>query len=362
MSGRRTFVAGEILTASNINSFLMNQVVAVFDDEADRDNAIPSPVEGQFVYMKDPGDVDGVLFYDGSDWKRALLNGETTGSAVVGRNTALGVNAHVNNVTGFRNTAIGNEALRENTDGNRNTAVGVLVLGENLTGANNTGVGTSALFFNTSGGQNTAVGNLSLTDNTTASNNTAVGDNALRRVTTGSFNTAVGTSALANIVTASEDNTAIGVGAGEALTSGSNNLFLGFAATPSTSSRSNQITLGNSAINSLRCNVTSISSLSDVRDKTDIEDLPLGLEFVNQLRPVSFTWARRDGSMGSKPDIGFIAQELAEAEDAVGEAERLELTLRDDPEKLEASPGRLIPILVKAIQDLSARIDELESS
>jgi len=57
MAGRRTFVAGEVLTASNINSFLMSQVVAVFDDAAARDAAIPSPEEGNVVYLKDTDDV-----------------------------------------------------------------------------------------------------------------------------------------------------------------------------------------------------------------------------------------------------------------------------------------------------------------
>jgi hypothetical protein len=87
------------------------------------------------------------------------------------------------------------------------------------------------------------------------------------------------------------------------------------------------------------------------------------------LRPVEFIWDTRDGSISNKPDIGFIAQELAEVEDSLGDSERLNLTLRDNPEKLEATPGRLLPIAIKAIQELSqqnaellARIEKLENN
>jgi len=58
MAGRRTFVAGEVLTASNINSFLMNQSVMVFDDVAARTAAIPSPIEGMVSYLKDSDELE----------------------------------------------------------------------------------------------------------------------------------------------------------------------------------------------------------------------------------------------------------------------------------------------------------------
>ena len=61
----KTFVAGEILTATDVNSQLMNQMISVFDDATARDAAITSPVEGQFVFLKDD---DSFLFYDGDDW------------------------------------------------------------------------------------------------------------------------------------------------------------------------------------------------------------------------------------------------------------------------------------------------------
>jgi hypothetical protein len=53
VAGRKGFVAGEILTAADVNSFLMDQAVMVFDDATARTTAIPSPVEGMVTYRKD---------------------------------------------------------------------------------------------------------------------------------------------------------------------------------------------------------------------------------------------------------------------------------------------------------------------
>jgi hypothetical protein len=63
--GFKTFVAGEILTASDLGSFVASQAIAVFDDATARDAAITSPVHGQFAFRKD----DAVLeYFDGSNW------------------------------------------------------------------------------------------------------------------------------------------------------------------------------------------------------------------------------------------------------------------------------------------------------
>ena len=163
----------------------------------------------------------------------------------------------------------------------------------------------------------------------------------------------------ANMLATGNQNTSFGYMAGYHTTTGTNNANLGSGAAPSSATASNEVTLGDSAISSLRCNDTSISSLSDARDKTDVVDLPVGLNFINTLRPVKFKWQRRE------PDIndglvraGFIAQELQEAQ--LG-SEYLDLVLESNPEKLEAKQGKLIPVLVQAIKELSARVEELES-
>ena len=50
--GFKTFNTGDVLTASDVNGYLM-QGILVFASEAARNSAITSPQEGQFAYTKD---------------------------------------------------------------------------------------------------------------------------------------------------------------------------------------------------------------------------------------------------------------------------------------------------------------------
>jgi hypothetical protein len=164
------------------------------------------------------------------------------------------------------------------------------------------------------------------------------------------------------LASTSFNNTFIGKAAGSNLTSGQNNIALGYNANPSTATTSNSITLGNSSNDVLRCAVTSITSLSDERDKKDVVELRAGLDFVKSLRPVEFVWDDRDeNGKHDINDFGFIAQELKSAQEDAEMADVLKLVYDENPEKLEASYGKLLPILVKAIQELSAKIELLEN-
>ena len=172
------------------------------------------------------------------------------------------------------------------------------------------------------------------------------------------MNTAVGEQALVNVTTG-DTNTGLGIQAGYTLTTGDNNTFIGSDARPSSATASNEVTLGNSSISSLRCNDTSISSLSDRRDKTDIIDLTTGLDFINTLQPRQFKWKTRDGN-GKDGLIraGFIAQELQEAQK---DFDFLDLVMDNNPDKLEAKQEHLIPVLVQAVKELSAEVEQLKS-
>lgn len=244
----------------------------------------------------------------------------------------------------------------------------------------NTILGASSTAGTYSGGQNTGLGDRALQNLSTGSTNTGIGAYSLLSLIDGSSNVGVGQSSGYSI-TSGQYNTNIGAYAndgtyGVGTSTGNNNTVIGFDSHPTTSTVSNQITLGNSTISGLRCQVTSISGLSDARDKTNIEPIALGVDFINTLNPVKFDWNMRqpeqpkldnegnpiiEGKVGV-PDVGFIAQDLIAAEDATGLADYLQLTLRDNPDKLEATQGRLIPILVKAIQELSAEIEALKAA
>jgi trimeric autotransporter adhesin len=278
-----------------------------------------------------------------------------------------GANRFIHNY-GSYNTFMGINSGNFNMTGFYNTAVGYYSLFSNITGYHNTSVGYYSLYSNTSGDDNTAVGFMSLNLNTTGYWNTAVGRSALTSNTTGYSNTAVGESSLASDETGYQ-NTAIGNFAGYDISSGNNLMCLGYNAQPTTGTATNQITLGNNQVTSIRCNVTTITSLSDARDKKNIKDLGLGIDFLMKIKPRQFNWDKRewydnnvsDGSkMKEEPTAGFIAQELDEAQ-ATGNAEWLNLVLKDNPEKWEATPGNLLPIMVKAIQDLNLKCGELKA-
>jgi hypothetical protein len=69
--GFKTFATGDVLSAADVNGYLM-QGVLVFASAAARDAAITSPQEGQFAYLKD---TNVTTYYTGSAW----TNLDTTG-------------------------------------------------------------------------------------------------------------------------------------------------------------------------------------------------------------------------------------------------------------------------------------------
>jgi len=117
--------------------------------------------------------------------------------------------------------------------------------------------------------------------------------------------------------------------------------------------------LENKQIPLLRLEVT-ISALSDERDKTDIVDSEDGLDLINLLKVRKFTWSMREPSDNDgKTELGFVAQELDEVLGTKNDY--IHAVLKDNPNKLEAAYGRFIPIMVKAIQELSAKVAALEA-
>lgn len=63
---RKTFVAGQVLTDTDLNTFLMNQVVATFADSTARGTALPSPTEGMVTWLENVNRLD---VWDGSSWQ-----------------------------------------------------------------------------------------------------------------------------------------------------------------------------------------------------------------------------------------------------------------------------------------------------
>ena len=61
--GFKTFASGEVLTAANVNGYLMEQTVMAFTSASARDVSIASPSAGMFAYLTDE---EALYYYNGS--------------------------------------------------------------------------------------------------------------------------------------------------------------------------------------------------------------------------------------------------------------------------------------------------------
>ena len=323
---------------------------------------------------------------------QAALGANTTAD----NNTAVGYSSLGANTTGTDNTAVGLYALLGNTTGLGNSAVGRSALGANTTGSGNAAFGayyignvTAAMSQNTTGASNSAFGAGALAANTTASNNTAVGYNSLGGNTTGTDLAAVGRNAL-SASTTGVANTALGAEAGYNTTTGGYNTFLGKSSHADAAGNSNCVVIGynvsgasdyttiGDGANDIRAahGVATWATVSDERYKKDITDSTAGLSFINALKPRTWNYrtlgelpetfsAYEEGSTevfkNTQTNHGFIAQEVKVAIDA-DSGLKDGFRLWDDREdgSQEVAEAALIPILVKAIQELTARLETLE--
>ena len=122
---------------------------------------------------------------------------------------------------------------------------------------------------------------------------------------------------------------------------------------------------------------------SDERDKTDFTALDIGLDFVKAMKPYTFKWDKRS-KYGDKRaddydldaitsdgthkedwlDLGFKAQDVKALEEAanykIADKTNLTVSITDDGKQYGMKYAKLVPILVKAIQELEARVATLE--
>ena len=211
-------------------------------------------------------------------------------------------------------------------------------------------------------------------------------------------------------------NTVIGAGAGNGLTSGVENVMIGDLAgtrgTDVSTGGSNillghdtgthdaggtaQIVIGgdfqgtgdyqahlgfgsNVAVLSIDGSDTSWSASSDERLKENVTTSTAGLSFLNDLRPVTFNWKKKkdvpsdmttyyeegsdDPCMGfGKTHHGFIAQEVKTVLDNHTEVKNGQHIWQQDADGTQrVAPSALVPMLVKALQELSTKNDALEA-
>ncbi len=287
-------------------------------------------------------------------------------------NTAVGTNAYSGTVTeggqqdrkqADENTAVGYNALF-NTNENRNTGVGAWSLYNNKSGIYNTIMGWRSAFSSTANNRLISIGSSTMRDLEGSGNhdNVAVGTEAMRYLKSGHSNTALGDKSLSYDVN------------GDPLTSVSNSIGIG---KQSRVSGNNQLQLGASGVTTYAYGA--IQNRSDIRDKSDVRDTELGLDFVLKLRPRDFKWDYRDdytkvnedGSItklekdGTKKrnryHHGLIAQEVK----SVMEDLNIDFggfqdhKVNDGNDVLSIGYTELIAPLIKAVQELNKKVERL---
>ena len=312
-------------------------------NETSSGNASYSRISTNTAYSKSSGQSVGVGYSvgNGPDNYRSVGVGHQAGAAGLGtENIAIGFRAIFSYSTGVGNTAVGAYSQADGR-GSGNSSLGVLTLNVN-TGNGNTATGANSMQFNTTGNNNTGVGAAALRTNTTGNSNTGVGVNALRYTQTGAdFNF-------------------------------SNCSALGYQAY---TSGNNQVQLGDSSTTTYVYGT--VQNRSDARDKADVRDTELGLDFINSLRPVDYKWDMREDYIESQEDgtvvkqtkdgskkrnryhHGFIAQEIAGLDHEFGGYQ--DHSTHDGDDVLSLGYDEFIAPLVKAVQELTQRVKDLEA-
>jgi hypothetical protein len=316
----------------------------------------------------------------GTDTTARLIIGQNTGSPTAGDQVILGPFAGENITTATDCVLIGRYAGNAITTASQSTIVGDGAGDSITTGLYNTALGTGALGAVTTQQQNTAIGYAAM-NSSTASESIGVGYAALN-ANSGTYNIGIGWAAGSSSGSGS-DNILIGHATGTSV-SGSNNIAIGAYAGNNGSpfnigSNSNRIVLGDSSITNAYIQV-SWTVTSDARDKTDVAPLPSSLDFVEALNPVTFKWDKRskywvkdeDGNVieeptpdgthkEDRPFAGFLAQEVQQVIDDLGYIDDV-IVDNEEEDLIKIKETALIPVLVKAVQELSAKVKVLEAA
>jgi len=277
-------------------------------------------------------------------------------------NSALGYNSLYFNSTGFYNSAFGASSLSTNTTGNQNSAFGAFSLLNNSEGISNSAFGSRSLYSNTTGNYNSSFGDGSLENNTIGIHNSAFGYQSLYNNTVG-YNSAFGSGSLysntlgvgnsafghgsLNSNTTGSDNTAVGQYAGSNITTGSYNIAIGYLAQVPSATANYQIRIGNEEITYAGVQVA-WTVTSDRRWKKNILPSNLGLNFISELKPVSYI---RKNDEKERTEYGFIAQEVQQVLKKNGVDNSGMITI-DDKGYYQLRYNDLLAPIIKAIQEL----------
>ena len=367
--------------------------------------------------------VDGTVLV-GREAGSEINHADASGTVAIGKfaltaltdgfgNTALGWSAGKAITTGYQNTAIGYAALLTDDLGfgttdeiTGNTAVGASALYTNVDGSYNTAIGYNALYHyeaeSDGEGRNTCIGYEAGKFIEYGTENTFIGHKAGLGITgdklDGDYNVAIGGSAGVELEGAANNNTFVGYYAGNTTETGVGNVCLGYNTETLADNSEAQFVIGNNTTGIANYTATfgngsNTASLgidgsdtswaaasSDERLKENITTSTAGLSFVNDLRPVTYNWKKAGEIPEDMPQYvedsedpclgyeygetlhGFIAQEVKTVIDNHSELkEGFKMWKEYDSGVQTVADGNLIPMLVKAVQELSAKVEALEN-
>ena len=323
---------------------------------------------------------------------------------------AVGYEALNNLTAGAGNVAVGYQALMTEDGAGKNVAIGhqsLKVLDSGVTDSYNTAIGYNTMLAATGSIENVAIGGNAAIALITGDNNVIIGtgagsstedvDKAViigcpagQGVMTDAADgtVAIGYAALNNL-TAGAGNVAVGYQAGNILTTGGTNTIIGWDADVDANDRDGCVIIGSGlSLNTASDNVVEIGNdtnsmtydldggditvTSDVRTKKDIKDSKLGLEFINRLRPITyktkpssqypkeFDVKQPSKKSSNKVWDGLIAQEVKEV------MNEMEVGFSGWEEgintKQRLAYGKFVMPLIKAVQELTAKVKALEDA
>ena len=326
------------------------------------------------------------------------LRGHTTSTPGTGdNNVAIGQQAMYYYTTGQHNVSVGHHSGFNLTTGSHNVFMGYYAGNDMLRASNNIAIGSVALDEAQYDHSNVAVGYGTLTHQRVYADhasqdhtyNVAVGHEAGYELTTGVYNTFLGAKS-GNHIEGGTNNTLLGWGAGNDLTSGDYNICIGRSTIGGAADSHYRFTIGYNISCSEDSQVTigrdgavirnefdtdaAWTQSSDVRKKRNIQTDTLGLDFINELRPVTFQWKPSNehpkslesysetNTMNLDATIhGLIAQEVKEAMDKVG-APTTFSGWKEDPDGSQSiSREMMVTPLINAVKELSSLVKTLQA-
>ena len=326
------------------------------------------------------------------------LRGHTTSTPGTGdNNVAIGQQAMYYYTTGQHNVSVGHHSGFNLTTGSHNVFMGYYAGNDMLRASNNVAIGSVALDEAQYDHSNVAVGYGTLTHQRVYSDhasqdhtyNVAVGHEAGYELTTGVYNTFLGAKA-GNNVLGGTNNTLLGWGAGNDITTGDYNICIGRSTIGGAADSHYRFTIGYNISCSEDSQVTigrdgavirnefdtdaAWTQSSDVRKKRNIQTDTLGLDFINELRPVTFQWKPSNehpkslesysetNTMNLDATIhGLIAQEVKEAMDKVGAPPTFSGWKEDSDGSQSISREMMVTPLINAVKELSSLVKTLQA-